>query len=129
MKSAKAYNRTRLDQFGPVGYWHEMPKFQIIVFEIFNVWGIKFMGLLPSSNGYLYILLTVDYVLKLVEVTPSRNNDSKVVVGFLYSNIFNWFGILKALISDFGMHFCNKVVEALLRKYGVIHKTSTAYYP
>ncbi|XP_031274739.1 uncharacterized protein LOC116133192 [Pistacia vera] len=39
------------------------------------------------------------------------------------------FGIPRALISDRGTHFCNRTVEALLRKYHVTHKVSTAYHP
>ncbi|XP_073259802.1 uncharacterized protein [Populus alba] len=39
------------------------------------------------------------------------------------------FGIPKAIISDRGTHFCNRSMEALLRKYHVTHRTSTAYHP
>ena len=35
--------------------------------EIFDVWGINFMGLFPISFGNTYILLAVDYVSKWVE--------------------------------------------------------------
>jgi len=37
------------------------------VVEIFDVWGIDFMGPFPSSFGNEYILLAVDYVSKWVE--------------------------------------------------------------
>ncbi|KAK4394161.1 Retrovirus-related Pol polyprotein from transposon.6, partial [Sesamum angolense] len=33
------------------------------------------------------------------------------------------------IISDRGTHFCNKVVDALLKKYNVTHRVSTAYHP
>ena len=35
----------------------------------------------------------------------------------------------RAIISDGGLHFCNRSFENLLKKYGVTHKVSTAYYP
>ncbi|XP_016737993.1 uncharacterized protein [Gossypium hirsutum] len=38
------------------------------------------------------------------------------------------FGTPRALISDHGTHFCNKVMEALLSKYGVHHRIATAYH-
>ena len=41
------------------------------------------MGPFPSSCGYLYILLAVDYVSKWVEAIPTRTNDHKVVLKFL----------------------------------------------
>ncbi|XP_073125943.1 uncharacterized protein [Henckelia pumila] len=72
---------------------------------------------------------TVDYVSKWVEAKPTRTNDSQVIVGFLKSNIFSRFGIPRALISDQGTHFCNRNVEALLKKYGVYHRVATAYHP
>ena len=34
-----------------------------------------------------------------------------------------------AIISDGGLHFCNRSFENLLKKYGVTHKVSTAYHP
>jgi len=39
------------------------------------------------------------------------------------------FGIPKAIISDRGTHFCSRSMEALLRKYHVTHRISTAYHP
>ena len=80
---------------GNLGCRHEMPQILIVVCEIFDVWGIDFMGPSPSSFGYLYILLAVDYVSKWVEAKPTRTNDSKVVVGFLQSNIFSRLGFQK----------------------------------
>ena len=42
----------------------EMPQQPMLFCEIFDVWGIDFMGPFPNSSGYLYILLAVDYVSK-----------------------------------------------------------------
>jgi hypothetical protein len=35
--------------------------------DLFNVWGIDFMGPFKKSNGFEYILVMVDYVSKWVE--------------------------------------------------------------
>jgi len=51
--------------------------------EIFDVWGIDFMGPFPKSNGNQYILVVVDYVSKWVEAQALPNNDARVVVKFL----------------------------------------------
>ncbi|GJZ46253.1 reverse transcriptase domain-containing protein [Tanacetum coccineum] len=45
----------------------ETPQKYIQVCEIFDVWGIDFMGPFPLSNGNKYILLAIDYVSKWVE--------------------------------------------------------------
>jgi len=60
-----------------------MPLNPIIVVEIFDIQGIDFMGLFPSSFGNEYILLAVDYISKWVQAIPTRTNDAKVVVNFL----------------------------------------------
>ena len=75
------------------------------------------MDLFPSSFSNLYILLAVDYVSKCVEAIPTRTNDAKVVARFLSDHIFTWFGT----------HFYNKLVDNVLRKYGVRHQTALAY--
>ena len=87
------------------------------------------MGPFPPSCGYLYILLAIDYVSKWVETIPTRTNDHKVVLNFLKEHIFSRFGVPRAIISDGGLHFCNRSFENLLTKYEVTHKVSTAYHP
>ncbi|THV56049.1 transposase, partial [Flagellimonas alvinocaridis] len=44
-------------------------------------------------------------------------------------NIFSRYGVPRAIISDGGSHFCNRPVGILMRKYGIVHKVSTAYHP
>ena len=66
---------------------------------------------------------------KWVEAVPCRATYHRVVLKFLKDNIFSIFGILKAIISDGGLHFCIKPFENLLTKYGVKHKVVTPYHP
>jgi hypothetical protein len=106
-----------------------MPMSPILVIEIFDVWGIDFMGPFPPSFGFTYILVGVDYVSKWIEAIPTRTNDHKVVMQFMRDHIFNRFGTPRALISDGGSHFLHRSFEALLRKYSVHHKVATPYHP
>ena len=87
------------------------------------------MGPFPSSYGYLYILVGVDYVSKWVEAIPSKTNGHKVVLEFLKNMIFARFGTPRAIISDGGSHFKNRSFEALMKKYGITHKIATPYHP
>ncbi|KAL6310741.1 hypothetical protein AAG906_028215 [Vitis piasezkii] len=48
-----------------------MPMNPILIVELFDVWGIDFMGPFPMSFGNSYILVGVDYVSKWVEAIPS----------------------------------------------------------
>ncbi|GJS63132.1 reverse transcriptase domain-containing protein [Tanacetum coccineum] len=71
---------------GKISQRDEMPQNAIQVCEIFDVWGIDFMGPFPSSRGNKYILVAVDYLLKWVEAKALPTNDARVVVKFL--NLF-----------------------------------------
>ena len=101
----------------------------ILEVELFDLWGMDFMGPFPPSFNNLYILLAVDYISKWVEAIPTCTNDAKVVAQFLCNHIFSRFGTPRALITDNGTHFCNKMLDKVLLKYGVRHRTSLAYHP
>ncbi|GJS98439.1 reverse transcriptase domain-containing protein [Tanacetum coccineum] len=105
-----------------------MPLNIIQVSEIFDIWGIDFMGPFPKSHKFEYILIVIDYVSKWAEAEALPTNDARVVVNFL-KKLFSRFGISKALISDRGTHFCNRQMEKILKKYGVHHRIATAYHP
>ncbi|GJT80495.1 reverse transcriptase domain-containing protein [Tanacetum coccineum] len=106
----------------------EMPQNAIQVCEIFDVWGIDFMGPFPSSHGNKYILVAVDYLSKWVEAKALPTNDARVVVKFLKS-LFARFGTPRAIISDRGTYFCNDQFAKVMSKYGVTHRLATAYHP
>ena len=73
----------RCQRTGNISSRDQMPLHHIITVEIFDVWGIDFMRPFPTSNGFLYILLAVDYVSKWVEAKATWTNDSKVVAEFI----------------------------------------------
>ena len=60
---------------------------------------------------------------------PTLTNDARIVKKMLKNVIFPRFGTPRALISDGGSHFCNNMIEVLLKKYGVTHKVATPYHP
>ncbi|GKA29673.1 reverse transcriptase domain-containing protein [Tanacetum coccineum] len=106
----------------------EMPQNSIQVCEIFDVWGIDFMGPFLSSRGNKYILMAVDYLSKCVEVKALPTNDARVVCKFLKS-ILARFGAPGAIISDRKTHFCNDQFAKVMLKYRVTHHLSTVYHP
>ena len=63
-----------------------------------------------------------------MEAIACKHNDQKMVVKFLKENIFTKFGVPNAIISDGGTHFCNKIINNLLARYGVKHKVATPYH-
>lgn len=119
----------RCQKLGGISRRNMMPLNPILIIEIFDCWGIDFMGPFPPSFGYLYILVAVDYVSKWIEAVPCKTNDHKTVLRFLKENVLSRFGTPRTIISDGGMHFCNRPFEALMKKYGITHKVATPYHP
>ncbi|KAL4346898.1 hypothetical protein GQ457_17G009340 [Hibiscus cannabinus] len=114
---------------GNISRRNEMPLQYILEVELFDVWGIDFMGPFPSSHDDLYILLAVDYVLKWVEAIATPRNDAQTVMKFLHKHLFTRFGVPRAIISDEGTHFDNKLIAKAAQRYGIRHKIATAYHP
>ncbi|GJW27151.1 reverse transcriptase domain-containing protein [Tanacetum coccineum] len=113
---------------GKISQQDEMPQNAIQVYEIFDVWGIDFMGPFPSLRGNRYILIAIDYLSKWVKANALPTNDARVVVKFLKS-LFARFGTPRAIISDRRTHFCNDQFTKVMSKYGVTHRLATAYHP
>ncbi|XP_070036604.1 uncharacterized protein [Nicotiana tomentosiformis] len=93
---------------------NEMPLTTILEINIFDVWGIEFMG---------------PFVSKWVKAIALPNNKAISIVAFLMKSILTRFGTPRAIISDEGSHFCNKAFDTLLSKHGVTNKVMTPYHP
>ncbi|CAA7040853.1 unnamed protein product [Microthlaspi erraticum] len=116
-------------RMGNISKRNEMPQNFILEVEVFDVWGIDFMGPFPTSFGDQYILVAVDYVSKWVEAIASPTNDAQVVIKMFKSIIFPRFGVPRIVISDGGSHFINRIFANLLKKHGVTHKVASPYHP
>ena len=84
---------------GNISRRNEMPLQGILVVQIFDVWGIDFMGHFSSSFSNIYILLAVNYVSKWAEATTCPRNDATTVVGFIQRNILSRFGAPRTIMS------------------------------
>ena len=130
-KDARSYVLAcdKCQRSGNISKKNEGPLNYILEVEVFDVWGMDFMGPFPNSLGRTYILVAVDYVSKWAEAIACATNDSKVVLDFIHKNIFTRFGVPRAFITDGGSHFCNKNLEKVLKKFGVNHRIATPYHP
>ncbi|GJS93089.1 reverse transcriptase domain-containing protein [Tanacetum coccineum] len=62
--TTREYRCDTCQRQGKISQRDEMPQNAIQVCEIFDIWGIDFMGPFPSSRGNKYILMAVDYLSK-----------------------------------------------------------------
>ena len=114
---------------GNIGRRNEMSLQGILLVQIFDVWGMDFMGPFPPLFGNQYILLVVEYVSKWVEALACLRNDANTVVGFIKRNILSRFEAIRTIISDEGSHFANKLFTKLLGRYGIRNVMGLAYHP
>ena len=97
--------------------------------EIFDVWGMDFMGPFHKSRNCEYILVAVDYVSKWVEAMPCSATDVKHAKKMFTEIVFPRFGNPRMVISDRGSHFFDKTFRDLLRDMGAKHNVATPYHP
>jgi hypothetical protein len=85
---------------GNISQRNSMPLRYNLQIDLFDVWGIDFMGSFKNSHGFEHILVTVDYVSKWVEAMPCRKASTEESIAMIKSMIFPRFGTLRILISD-----------------------------
>jgi hypothetical protein len=56
--------------------------------DVFDVWGIEFMGPFVNSNGYEHILVVIDYVSKWVEAITCQKASTEKAIQMIKTVIF-----------------------------------------
>jgi hypothetical protein len=106
-----------------------MPLTNNLQIELFDVWGIDYMGPFSKSKNCEYILVAVDYVSKWVEAMPCKKANSSHFRKMFEEIIFSRFGVLRMVISDGGTHFIDKRFHLYLKSHGIHHNVATPYHP
>ena len=77
----------------------------------FSVWGIDIIGKISpkSSNWHEYILVSIDYFTKWVEVSSYVRLTAAKVAKFIRSHIICRYGVPHELIYNRGVHFKGEV--------------------
>ena len=99
-----------------------MPLTTNLQIELFDVWGIDYMGPFPKLKNYEYILVAVDYVSKWVEAMPCKAADAKNSEKMFEETIFPRFRVPRMVIRDGGTHFTDKNFQKYLLRHGIHHK-------
>jgi hypothetical protein len=85
-----------------------MPLIYNLQIDLFDLWGIDFMGPFKNSHGFEHILVMVDHVSKWVEAMPCRKPSTEESIAMIKSMNFPHFGTPRILISDEGTHCTGK---------------------
>ena len=116
-------------EHGNINSRDAMPLTNNLQIELFDVWGIDYMGPFPKSKNCEYILVVVDYVSKWVEAMPCRAADAKSSKRMFEETIFPCFGAPRMVISDGGTHFIDKNIHKYLSRHEIYHNIVTPYHP
>ena len=119
----------RCQKHGNINSQDAMPLMNNLQEELFDVWGIDFMGPFPKSDDSKYILIAIGYVSKWVEALPYRAANARHARKMFHEVIFPRFGTPRMVISDGGSHFIDKTFKAFLRELGAKHNIATPYHP
>jgi hypothetical protein len=77
---------------GNISQRNDMPLNYNLQIDIFDVWGIEFMGPFTNSNGYDHILVMVDSVSKWVEAIPCRRASTEESLSMIKNVIVSCYG-------------------------------------
>jgi hypothetical protein len=106
-----------------------MPLTNNLQIELFDYWGIDYMGQFPKSENHEFILVAVDCISKWVEAMLCRNSDSKNSKKMFEEIIIPRFGVPRMMINDRGTHFIDRSFHKYLLKHGIHHNVATSYHP
>jgi hypothetical protein len=74
-----------------------------MAFEPFMKWGFDFMRPVNPTTSYIgnqYIIVTINYTIKWVEVKSLRDNMTKNTIKFIYEQIITHFNCSTHLVND-----------------------------
>ena len=97
--------------------------------ERFSHIHIDFLGPLPYSNGYSYLLTIIDRYTKFPQAVPLAEITTENLINALLSHWISIFGVPLALSSDRGSQFTSKLFQDFLSNIGTKHIMTSSYNP
>jgi len=82
-----------------------------------------------ASNGHRFILVTIDYFTKWVEVASYASVTRKVVVRFIKREIICRYGLPRKIITDNATNLNNKMMKEMCEDFKIQHHNSMSYRP
>ncbi len=95
---------------------------------VFDQIGIDSTEGLPEVDRYHSFILIKDHASKLIMVVPTRGKSAEEAARALWLWICTY-GPPKILLSDQGRQFVNETITALVKKFCIKHKITSAYHP
>ena len=107
----------------------EHPAKAIQVKSLFDRVGIDLtFGLTETKEGFHGLLTIVEYVSKFSWAYPIKTKSAKEISEKLWE-FFGQYGPVKEILTDCGTEFNNELVDQLVRKFSMVHKTTSPWSP
>lgn len=90
---------------------------------------IDFLGPLPCSNKYTYVLMAICTLTKYAITAATLHADSPTVADFLVKKVIPNYGFFNKISSDRGSHFENDLIANVCKSLNINQQFSTAYHP
>lgn len=84
--------------------------------------------LLPSNEGYVYILTTQCELTKFITATPIRNKSTEVVAKAFVENVLLNYGVPDEIATDRGTEFMSELFQHICELLQIKKLNSTAYH-
>jgi len=98
--------------------------------DIFERWEINIMRPLSiTREGNRYIVIAIDYFTRWSEAKVIKVANAETVITFIYEEIICRFGLSRVLQSDREIHFINKVIQKLIKRFRIRHNLFSPYHP
>ena len=97
--------------------------------DVFARFHLDYLGPLPPSNGYRYLLVAIDSTSLYPEIHPTKTCDADETAKVLYEQVFCRYGCPLSILTDRGSCFRSALVNALCKIFKVKQIFTSSFHP
>lgn len=97
--------------------------------DVFSRFHLDYLGPLPASNGFRYVLVAIDSTSLYPEIHPTKTCDADVTAQVLYDQVFSRYGCPLSILTDRGSCFRSSLTSALCKLFKVKQVFTSSHHP
>jgi len=97
--------------------------------DVFSRFHLDFLGPLPPSNGFWYLLVIIDSTSLFPEIHPTKTCDADKTAKVLYEHIFCRYGCPLSILTHRGACFHSSLISVLCQLFKVKQIFTSSYHP